>query len=96
MEGKPHSHPDLPGHYSWVFDPRDAKVHLSDDHTKERRHQDHHHGLAEKAGHHPARIHGYAYRIHGGWRITDWDHKVVDPFVAKEVIKTIRSSEGRS
>ena len=87
------THPDAPIYYPWVFDPRSAKVHLGDDHAKERRHKNHHHELAGKAGHHPARVHGYAYRIRGGWRITDTDHKKVDPFVAKQVVQAISERE---
>lgn len=82
-------HPDAALYHSWVFDPRDAQVHISDDHGKPRRHKDHHRGLAEKVDHHPARIHGYAYRIIGGWRITDYEHKEVDGFVAKQVLKSL-------
>jgi hypothetical protein len=85
--------PGMPVHYTWVFDPRTAEVHVSDDHAKERRHKTHHNELAEQAGHHPARVHGYAYRIRGGWRLTDWDHKAVDRFVGKKVVEALNEKE---
>lgn len=87
------THPDAPVYYAWVFDARDARVHLSDDHEKPRRDKDHHDGLAKKVNHHPGRVHGYAYRIRGGWRITDVEHKAVDHFVAKQVVKSIEDHE---
>jgi len=77
----------------WIFDPRTAEVHISDDHDKERRHKTHHKGLAEKVDHHPSRVHGYAYRIRGGWRVTDWDHKAVDRFIGKKVVEALREKE---
>jgi hypothetical protein len=40
---------------------------------------------------HPERIHGYAYRINDGWRITDWEHRPVgDPHVKELVRKELR------
>jgi hypothetical protein len=47
-----------------------------------------------KVHHHPETIHGYAYRIHGGWRITDDEHRPVkDPHVVEKVVKALRSSD---
>ncbi len=68
-------------------------VHLSDDHEKERRHRKHHHDLADKSGRHPHRVHGYAYRLHNAWRITDADSKPVDMHITSEVLRAIRAKE---
>ncbi len=76
-------------YHVWVLDPQTGSVHLSDDHDKPRRHKGHHDELAKKVGHHPDRVHGYAYKIRGGWRITDWEHKPVDRYVAKKVIEAL-------
>lgn len=74
-----------PLYFLWVFDPDSGEVileHNEDRHAAE--HVDHGH-LAERVKH-PDKVHGYAYKIRGGWRITTWDHKPVDdPFVVKQV-----------
>lgn len=85
--------PHLPTHHTWVFDTQSGIAHISDDHDKPRRNRGHHDELAEKVGQHPDRIHGFAYRIHGGWRITDWDHKSVDPYVVKQVVSALNHKE---
>lgn len=87
--------PGQPLYYSWVFDPVEGVAHISDDHKRERRHKKHHEELSEKVGHHPDRVHGYAYRIRFGWRVTDTDHHVVDGFVRKAVAKAIREKEAK-
>jgi hypothetical protein len=52
------------------------------------------HGQLRKVHHHPETIHGYAYKIHGGWRITDDEHRPVnDPHVVEKVIKALRVSD---
>jgi hypothetical protein len=79
-----------PIYYLWVFDPVEDKVHV--EHNEDRHRADHvdHGHLAEKVPH-PERIHGYAYRINDGWRITDWEHRPVgDPHVKELVRKELR------
>lgn len=85
--------PGQPLYYSWVFDPVEGVAHICDDHEKPRRHKDHHKGLSEKVNHHPDRVHGYAYRIRFGWRVTDTNHQAIDHFVRKAVAKAIREKE---
>lgn len=85
--------PGQPIYYSWVFDPVEGKAHLSDDHKRERRHKKHHGELAEKVGHHPDRVHGYAYRMRVGWRVTDEKHHPVDRFIMKQVVKSVKEKE---
>jgi hypothetical protein len=68
---------DGPIYFLWVFDPHNDKVII--EHNEGRHPANHvdHRDLAEKVPH-PERIHGYAYRIKSGWRITDYEHKPVD------------------
>lgn len=80
---------ERPVYYLWVFDPQEAKVHL--EHNEGRHHAEHlsHRDLAARTAH-PSRVHGYAYSIRGGWRVTDWEHHPVeDPFVLKQVKKAL-------
>ncbi len=85
--------PDEPLYYAWVFNPDSGEATISDDHKRERRHKKHHIELADKVGHHPGRVHGYAYRIRFGWRITDTNHHPVDSFVKRAVATAIREKE---
>ena len=78
-----------PLYWVWVFDPQDAEVELYNE-------EDHpldtpgHSELAAKHPH-PERLHGYAYRIVNGWRITDWEHKALeDPFVVGKVQEALK------
>lgn len=88
--------PGQPLYYSWVFDPDDGIVHISDDADRPRRHKKHHDELAEKTNHHPDRVHGYAYRLRVGWRVTDVaHHPVTDSFVKRAVAKAIREKEDK-
>lgn len=78
-----------PDDFLWVFDPQSDIVHL--EHNSNRHPADHktHKDLAEEVIH-PDRVHGYAYRIPGGWRITDWDHRPVeDPHIRRLVHRAL-------
>jgi hypothetical protein len=81
---------NLPTYYRWVFKPEDASVELShngEDHPAWVRY---HTDLKDGDSHH-----GYAYRIGGGWRLTDWEHKPLDdPYVVSSVLRKLRSEEG--
>lgn len=73
-----------PAFYTWLFDPVEGEVELHDNegHALD---TPSHNDLAEKYPH-PDRVHGYAYRIIGGWRITDWEDKSIeDRHVLKKV-----------
>lgn len=74
-----------PVYYLWVYDPQEDKAiveHNEDRHPAE--HIDHRH-LADRVPH-PDRVHGFAYRIPGGWRITTQEHRPVeDPHVLRTV-----------
>lgn len=82
---------DGPFYYLWVFDPQEDKIIV--EHNESRpphEHIDHGH-LAERVPH-PARVHGYAYRIRGGWRISDDNHRPVDDPHVKALVKSALNS----
>jgi hypothetical protein len=84
---------DGPVYHFWVFHPEDDSVSI---HHNRGKHPAEHvtHGQLRKVHHHPETIHGYAYKIHGGWRITDDEHRPVnDPHVVEKVIKALRVSD---
>lgn len=81
--------PGLPVYYLWVFDPVSGKAIVE---HNEGAHPTaiHDHGDLAESVSHPNRVHGYAYRIKGGWRITDWEHKPVnDPYIVREVVSAL-------
>lgn len=82
---------DGPIYHLWVFHPEDDTVSV---HSHKGVHPADHvtHSQLRQVHHHPETIHGYAYRIRGGWRITDDEHHPVDdPHVVEKVIKALRS-----
>lgn len=81
---------DGPVYYLWVYDPDSDDVIL--EHNEDKHHADHvdHADLGRRVPH-PERVHGYAYRIKGGWRITTEDHKPIkDPHVIYEVVRKLK------
>jgi hypothetical protein len=78
-------HEEGPVYYLWVFDPHEDKIILEHNYGKHRAEHVDHAKLAERVPH-PDRVHGYAYKIVGGFRITDYEHRPVeDPHVLKKV-----------
>lgn len=80
-----------PLYYRFVYSPRTDKVSLS--HNREghparvRTHGD----LAREVDDSNA-IHGYAFRIGGGWRIVGYDHKpLTDPYVKRKVERELHN-----
>jgi hypothetical protein len=80
-----------PLYYRWVFSPASGEVTLAhnlDDDPKL-------HGDLAREQNEPGLVHGYAYRIGGGWRLTDWEHRPVeDPYVVAQVMRKLRDEEG--
>lgn len=78
--------PGEPLYYLWVFDPIEDKVIL--EHNEGKHHAEHldHSDLAKRVDH-PDRIHGFAYCIEGGFRITDWEHRPLDDEHIKETVR---------
>lgn len=84
---------DGPIYHFWVFHPEDDTVSI---HHNQGKHPAEHvtHGHLRQMHHHPETLHGYAYRIHGGWRITDDEHRAItDPHVVEKIVKALRSSD---
>jgi hypothetical protein len=84
---------DGPTYHLWVFHPEDDSVSI---HHHSGKHPAEHttHGQLRQVHHHPETIHGYAYRIKGGWRISDDEHRPVkDPHVVEKVIQALRKSD---
>ena len=78
-----------PFYYLWVFDPHTGEVTI--EHNEGRHPAEHidHTELAQRVPH-PDRIHGYAYRIGAGWRITTWEHRPVeDAYIHNQVAKEL-------
>lgn len=84
---------DGPVYHLWVFHPEDDSVSI---HHNKGRHPAEHVTLGQlrQENHHPETIHGYAYRIARGWRITDDEHHAItDPHVVEKVLKALRASD---
>lgn len=83
--------PDLrPLYYLWVHDPHEDRIHVEENESKHSAEHVDHGDLAKRVPH-PDRTHGYAYRIRGGWRITDWEHRQVDdPHIVKKVKEALK------
>ena len=83
------AHTDGPLYHLWVFDPHKDRVIIETPEEKPRSEHRYHVELAEDVPH-PGRVHGYAYPIRGGWRITDWEHRPVeDPHIKTLVRRTL-------
>ena len=83
---------DDPIYCLWVYDPQEDKVHVEHNEGRHRAEAIDHGQLAERVPH-PGRVHGYAYRIRGGYRITDWDHRpVADPHIKEAVLDELRGT----
>ena len=79
-----------PVYHLWVFNPEDGKVTLEHNEDRHRAHTKTHDDLAQEVAH-PQRVHGYAYKIEDGYRITDRDHHPVeDPYIAHRVLETLK------
>ncbi len=81
-----------PLYYRWVYSPTKGVTLGSnqDDHPAL---VPYHQGLGGQADG-QSLLHGYAYRIGNGWRLTMYDHKAVeDPFVVNQVVRTLNNEE---
>lgn len=82
-----HGRTTPPLYYRWVFSPDTGEVeigHNDENHPAKVRY---HKELAGQLNR-PNLVHGYAYRLLGGWRLTDWEHRPVDdPFVSAQVLQ---------
>lgn len=79
-----------PIYHLWAYDPFNDKVHLEHNEGRHRADAIDHSHLADRIPS-PDRVHGFAYRIKGGYRITSWDHRPVDDqHILKLVEKALR------
>jgi len=78
-----------PIYYRWTFSPQTGEVTLAHNQDPELQF----HSDIEKKMNQANLIHGYAYPIIGGVRVTDQDHDAVDdPYVARKVLEAIQSA----
>lgn len=83
------AHVEGPEYHLWVYNPQDDSVLIETPADKPRIEQRYHAELAEDVPH-PNRVHGYAYPLRDGWRITDWEHHPVeDPHIKTVVRRTL-------
>lgn len=79
----------------WVFSPTTGDVDLSDnsgDPLSVKYHSD----LARERNE-ANLVHGYAYRIGNGWRLTDWENKPLsDHYTIASVMRSLQGSEPAS
>jgi hypothetical protein len=81
-----------PIYFLWSFNPQNAKVTLvHNDDIPPAHHKTHSEIDPENVN--PGRLNGYAYKIRGGYRITDDEGHPVDPFVSKRVLTLLRGHE---
>lgn len=81
-------------HYRWTYDEDSGDVELVHNDEKRRAETEYHLDVAQR---HPGQHlrHGFADRIEGGWRITDWESKAEkDQHTKQKVIEAIREREG--
>jgi hypothetical protein len=80
---------DGPVYWLWVFDPMTDSVRVEENESQHPAHAITHNSFREDILH-PNAVFGYAYRIKGGWRITDADHKQVrDPHILKLLLREL-------
>jgi hypothetical protein len=85
-----------PIYWLWVYDPHEDKVHLEHNEGKHRADYVDHGKLAERIPH-PDRVHGFAYKIRDGFRITTWEHRPVDdPHVLQQVERALKGEKKSS
>lgn len=74
----------------WVFDPITDEVTMTHNKGRHRALTTTHSDMCPEVVH-PGRLNGYAYRIKGGFRITDDEHHAVeDPHILRRVREALR------
>lgn len=85
-----------PLYYRWALSPDTGEIEISHNQEGHPAEVDYHKGLAQRLNR-PNLVHGYAYRIPGGYRITDWEHRPVDdPFVIAQVTRKLTGAQDES
>lgn len=84
-----HGSYDGPIYHLWVFDPMNGQVTITHNEDRPRAQAFTHDDFATEVTH-PNRVSGYAYKIQGGYRITDDEHrKVEDPHIIQQVRRAL-------
>lgn len=79
-----------PIQYLWVYDPLTNKVTVDDNEDKHPAERITHKDFMPDVTHESA-VRGFAYKIKGGWRITDRDSREVpDPYINKLVVAALK------
>lgn len=82
-------------YYRWVYSPSTGDVTLShnhEGHPADIRFHDELNGDRDEKD----QINGYAYKVDGGWHLTDEDHKPVDdPHMLKVIDEAVQQAEGK-
>ncbi len=82
-----------PVYWLWVYDPVANRVTVEDNEDRPRANHLTHEDIEPQATH-EARMQGYAYKIKGGYRITDDQHtEVEDPYVVKLVVAALNKEK---
>lgn len=84
-----------PIYWLFAFDPQNGVAHVEHNEGRPRANALTHTDLKQKVPATPGLepVLGYAYKIRGGYRLTDQDHNpIADPFVAQSVVKALKSS----
>jgi hypothetical protein len=83
-----------PVYYRWAMAPSSGEVYMAHNHEDHPSRVRTHGDLAAEISEANA-PHGYAYRIDGGWRLLDYEHKpLTDPYVKNRVLNAIVRREG--
>lgn len=84
---------DGPLYWLFSFDPQDGHVVITQNDDRSRSEAVTHSELAPEITH-PARLNGFAYKIRGGYRITDDESKkLTDQFVIKKVLAALKGQQ---
>jgi len=84
---------DGPLYWLFCYNPMDASVTITHNEDRPRAEAVTHEDIAPEVVH-PGRINGFAYKIQGGFRITDdRSRKIEDPFITSQVTKALKKEE---
>ena len=83
-----------PFYYLWAYDSHHERVILEHNDDRPKNEEVTHSNILDDLPNDPDNELGYAYRIDGGWRITNDEHDPVeDPFIVDKIKKRIQEVE---
>jgi len=81
---------DGPTTWLWAYDPVENTVHIAHNENQHPSERIVHKDFVPHITH-PSSVRGFAYKIKGGWRITDRDHKpVTDPYLTEQITRALK------